>query len=52
MIASKIGTTKSYYSLIENGKKVGTVKFWIRLQEALCLSNEEVFEYLKEGVNA
>lgn len=54
-MARLMGTTKEYYGLIENGKRVGTVPNWIRLQRGLSrkfkpINNGEMFEYIKEGV--
>lgn len=54
-MARLMGTTKEYYGLIENGKRVGTVPNWIRLQRAISrkyrtLSNAELWEVVKEGV--
>ena len=48
--ASSTGTTKEYFGLIENGKRVGTLPFWLRLQASYKLSNAEIWEIAKEGV--
>lgn len=50
-IANLTGTTKEYYGLIENGKRVGVLPYWLRLQKAFKLTNAELWEIAKEGVN-
>lgn len=49
-LAHLSGTTKEYYGLIENGKRVGTVPYWLRLQKAYKLSDGELWAVVKEGV--
>jgi len=49
-VANHTGTTKEYFSLIENGDRVGTLPYWLRLQKFYCLSNAELWEMAKEGV--
>jgi transcriptional regulator with XRE-family HTH domain len=48
--AEATGTTKDYYGLLENGKRVGTVPFWVRFAKVYKLSNAELWEIAKEGV--
>ena len=49
-VARKTGTTKEYYGLIETGKRVGTLPYWLRLQRFYKLSNEELWGMAREGV--
>lgn len=49
-LANKTGTTKEYYSYIENGKRVGTLPYWLRVQRYFKLSNAELWDMAKEGV--
>ena len=49
-VAQHTGTTKEYFSLIENGDRVGTLPYWLRLQAFYSLSNAELWEIAKEGV--
>ena len=48
--AEATGTTKEYYGLLENSKRVGTVPYWIRWQMAFGKGNAEMLEVIKEGV--
>lgn len=48
--AEATGTTKEYYGLLENGKRVGTVPYWLRWQRAFKVSNAELWDIVKEGV--
>ena len=49
-VARKTGTTKEYFGLIENGKRVGTVPYWLRLQKFYKLTDTEIWGIVKEGV--
>lgn len=49
--ATATGTTKEYFGLIENGKRVGTLPFWLRVQAAYNLSGAEIWDIAKEGVS-
>lgn len=51
-VAMHTKTTKEYYGLIENNKRVGTLPFWLRLQKFYKLSNAELWEIAKEGVSS
>lgn len=51
-VARKTGTTKEYYGLIENGKRVGTLPYWLRYQSVFNLTDAEVFNIAKEGVKS
>lgn len=51
MLAKETKSTKQLISNIENGTRNGTIKFWILLQKCLCLSNDEVMEFIKEGID-
>ena len=48
--AEATGTTKEYYGLLENGKRVGTVPYWLRWQKVFKKSNAELWDVVKEGV--
>ena len=49
-VAEQTGTTKEYYGLIENGKRKGTLPYWLRLQMFYGLSDAELWAIAKEGV--
>ena len=51
-VAGKTGTTKEYYGLIENGKRVGTIPYWLRYQKKFGLSDAELWAIAKEGVKS
>lgn len=51
-VARKTGTTKEYYGLIEKGKRVGTIPYWVRYQIAFGLSDAELWAIAKEGVKS
>lgn len=51
-VAVKTGTTKEYYGLIENGRRVGTLPYWLRLQKVYKLSDEKLWSIAKEGVSS
>lgn len=46
-MAKKLGVSYSHYSFIENGKRYGTIKFWIKLQNAFNVSDEEMWKIIK-----
>ena len=48
--AEATGTTKEYYGLLENGKRVGTVPYWLRWQKAFKTTDAETYAVVKEGV--
>lgn len=43
-IAARLGTTTSYYCLIEQGKRNGTFDFWQALQREFNLTGDEVWK--------
>lgn len=49
-VAKKLGCCKDAYSKIEAGKRDGTIKTWLKIQEILCLSNDELVEAMKEDL--
>lgn len=49
-VAKEIGVTKTYYSNFEKGKRGGTIQTWLKIQKALCLSNDELVEAMKESI--
>lgn len=42
-LSEKIGISVGAYSLIEKGKRVGSNKTWIKIQEIFNLTGEEVW---------
>lgn len=42
-LAEKIGISKGAYALIEQGKRVGSDKTWLKLQEIFNLTGEQVW---------
>lgn len=49
-VAEALKTTQTFYGKIENGKAVGTIQFWLRLQDFFKLSDSELWALAKEGV--
>lgn len=49
--ANGTATTKENFGFIENGKRIGTLPFWLRLQAFYELSNAEIWDIAKEGVS-
>lgn len=48
-VAVATGTTKEYYSLIETGRRAGTMPYWRRLQTFFELMDGELWAIVKEG---
>lgn len=46
-MAEKIGITIGAYALIESGKRVGSTKTWMKIQELFKLSDQEVWQLQK-----
>lgn len=43
-MAAKLGVAVSTYNLIENGKRRGSQKFWLKLQKLFNLDGGEVWK--------
>lgn len=43
-MAAKLGVSVSTYNLIENGKRRGSQKFWLKLQKSFNLDGGKVWE--------
>lgn len=50
-LAAELGITKSAYNNLELGKKDGKLRTWLNIQKALALTNDELVETMKEGIN-
>lgn len=50
-IAELLGVSRTYINCIELGKADGSISFWKRLQSKLCLPDEMVWQFMKEGVS-
>ncbi len=48
-MARRIGISKGAYSLIEQGKRVGSIKTWVKIQELFGLSDNEVWVLQKNN---
>ena len=46
-MADKIGISKGAYSLIEQRKRIGSTKTWVKIQELFKLTDEEVWQLQK-----
>lgn len=46
-MADKIGISIGAYQLIESGKRVGSTKTWMKIQELFKLSDQEVWQLQK-----
>lgn len=47
-VAEKIGISLSLYNLIENGKRVGSIETWKKIQELFSLSDKEMWSIMKD----
>lgn len=48
-IAKRLDITRETYSRVERGDADGTVGFWCKMQEVFSLSDNEVWELVKDG---
>ena len=46
--AEKIGISLSLYNLIENGKRVGSIETWKKIQKLFSLSDKEMWSLMKD----
>ena len=47
-VAEKIGISLSLYNLIENGKRVGSIETWGKIQKLFYLSDKEMWSLMKD----
>ena len=47
-VAQKIGVSLSLYNLIENGKRVGSIETWEKIQKLFSLSDKEMWSLMKD----
>ena len=47
-VAEKIGISLSAYNLIENGKRVGSIETWGKIQKFFSLSDKEKWSLMKD----
>ena len=47
-VAEKIGISLSLYNLIENGKRVGSIETWEKIQKLFSLSDKEMWSLMKD----
>ena len=47
-VAEKIGISLSLYNLIENGKRVGSIETWGKIQKLFSLSDKEMWSLMKD----
>lgn len=47
-VAEKIGVSLSLYNLIENGKRVGSIETWKKIQKLFSLSDKEMWSLMKD----
>ena len=47
-VAEKIGICLSAYNKIENGKRVGTLETWKKIQKLFDLGDEEMWSLMKD----
>ena len=47
-VAEKIGISLSLYNLIENGKRVGTLQTWEKIQKLFSLNDKEMLSLMKD----
>ena len=46
--AIKARISKSHYSMIENGERIGSLEVWISILNALEIPEEELTKYMKQ----
>ena len=46
-IAKKLGMTSASYSMIEQGKRDGTITFWNKLKETFDIPDTEMWSLMK-----
>ena len=47
-VAKKIGISLSLYNLIQNGKRVGTIETWVKIQKLFSLSDKDRSSLVKD----
>ena len=47
-VAQKIGVSFSLYNLIENGKRVGSIETWEKIQKLFSLSDKEMLSLMND----
>ena len=50
-LSEKIGISKGAYSLIEQGKRVGSDKTWLKIQEIFNLTGEQVWALKSQKIS-
>ena len=48
-VAEKLGISTGAYSFIENGKRTGSTKTWMKIQELFNLTDEDVWNLQKNN---
>lgn len=48
LFSSKIGISRPMYALIEKGERDGSLSFWLKLQEAFNIPDEDMFGLMKK----
>lgn len=48
-VASMLGVSVCAYSLIESGKRTGSVKTWAKIQSIFKLTDEETWKLIKSN---
>ncbi len=43
-LAEKVGVSNPTYNLIEQGKRKGSIEFWVKLQQVFNLSDAEMWQ--------
>lgn len=46
-MSKKLGVSRMTYTFIENGERIGKMQFWIALQDAFNIPDEEMFLLMK-----
>lgn len=47
-MAERMGWSRQYYAKAENGKSIGSIRFWQRLQEAFDVPDEEMWDIVND----
>jgi transcriptional regulator with XRE-family HTH domain len=47
-IAKRMGWSRQYYAKTENGRSTGSILFWVKLQDAFNIPDEEMWPLVKD----
>lgn len=48
-VADKAGISRSYYAMVESGRRVPTLKTWLKIGEAIHIPKQEIIKMILES---